>query len=58
MKWWGEGEPAPDEWIELADTEGSPIPAREYSVAIVAHHCQADFGPVIVTPLEAVTPNK
>jgi hypothetical protein len=55
MKWWGEGEPAPDEWIDLADTEGAPIPAREYSVAIIAHHCQADFGPVVVTPLEAFT---
>ncbi len=51
MKWWAEGEPVPDEWIELADTAGSPIPLGEYGVALIAYRCQVNFGPVVVKPL-------
>jgi hypothetical protein len=51
MKWWPEGQPAPQEWLELADTGGAPLPAGEYAVALIAHRCQVDFGPVVVKPL-------
>jgi hypothetical protein len=54
MKWWAAGEPAPDEWIEVIDTVGSPIPPREYGVALVAHRSQVEFGPVVVTPLQKI----
>ena len=39
------------DWIELADTEGSPLPESEYAVALVAHRCIVDFGDVSITPL-------
>lgn len=50
LKWWPETGRAPDEWIELTDVEGAPIPPREYGVALVAHRSQVEFGPVTVTP--------
>jgi len=50
LKWWPENRPVPDEWIELTDTEGAPIPPREYSVALIAHRSQVEFGPVTVAP--------
>lgn len=52
LKWHAEGEPEPDEWIEITDTEGAPLPPGEYAVGLVAHRCQVDFGPVTVTPIE------
>jgi hypothetical protein len=52
LKWHADGEPAPDEWIELTDTQGAPLPPGEYAVGLVTHRCQVDFGPVTVTPIE------
>ncbi|MDZ7289969.1 MAG: twin-arginine translocation signal domain-containing protein [candidate division KSB1 bacterium] len=54
LKWWAENEPAPAEWIELADTEGCPIPPREYGVALIAHRSQVEFGPVLIKPIGVV----
>ncbi|HUU69823.1 MAG TPA: hypothetical protein VM186_09875 [Planctomycetota bacterium] len=51
MKWWVKGEPVPNEWIEHSCPEGGPLRAGEYGVAIIAHRCQVEFGPVIVRPL-------
>lgn len=52
MKWWLEGEDEPEEWMELQDAEGAPLPPGEYAVALVAHRSQVEFGPVEVTALE------
>ena len=52
MKWWLQDQPEPANWIVLIDIEGAAIPPGEYGVAIHAHNCQVDFGPVIVTALE------
>lgn len=52
LKWWPENGRLPDEWIELSDTAGAPIPRREYGVALIAHRCQVEFGPVAITPIE------
>ena len=38
-------------WIELSDDEGVQIPPGEYAVALVAHRCQVEFGPLRVEPL-------
>lgn len=51
MKWWPEKGAEPKGWIELADIEGAPLPPREYGVALIAHRCQVEFGPVHVTPI-------
>jgi len=51
MKWWKEGESESDEWIEVTDTEGAPLPSGEYAVALIAYDCQVDFGPVTVTSI-------
>ncbi|NEP58290.1 MAG: hypothetical protein F6K31_14950 [Symploca sp. SIO2G7] len=51
MKWWQEGEPESDQWIEVTDKEGAPLPPEEYAVALIAHECQVDFGPVTVTSI-------
>ena len=51
MKWWKEGEPESDLWIEVTDKEGAPLPPEEYAVALIAHECQVDFGPVTVTSI-------
>jgi hypothetical protein len=53
MKWWVEGEPEPEEWMELTDIVGSPLPPGEFSVALVAHRSQVEYGPVRVLPVEA-----
>lgn len=37
-----------DKWIEASDFEGFPLPGDEFAVALVAHRCQAEFGPVTV----------
>jgi len=52
MKWWTEGNPEPEEWMELKDIEGAPLPPGEYAVALIAYHCQVDYGPVIIEPLD------
>jgi hypothetical protein len=51
MKWWRAGDTEPREWMKLTDVEGAPIPHGEYGVALIAYHCQVDFGPVVVEPL-------
>ena len=50
IKWWAHGEQEPDGWIEATDGD-SRLEDREYAVALLAHNCQADFGPVRVTDL-------
>jgi hypothetical protein len=52
MKWWADGEPEPEEWMELSDIEGSPLPPGEFCVALVSHRSQVEFGAVRVLPLE------
>ena len=54
MKWFVDGEAEPDDWVEVADSEGAPVPEGEYSVALLAHRCQVEFGPVKVTAVDAV----
>ena len=52
MKWWAEGDPEPNQWMELSDDEETPLIAPgEYAVALLAHRTQVDFGSVTVTPL-------
>lgn len=53
MQWHAEDDPAPDEWLELSDHSGAPLPAGEYAVALVAHRCRVDFGPVSVEAIPA-----
>lgn len=55
LKWWAEDEDQPAEWVDLADTEGCPIPQGEYAIALNAHRTQVEFGPVLVEPLESVS---
>jgi len=54
MKWFVDGEAEPEDWVTLVDPSGEMVPEGEYSVAIVAHRSQAEFGPVTVTPVEPV----
>jgi len=51
FKWWPDGEPEPEGWLELRDVPGAPLPNREYGVAFVAYRAQVEFGPVSVTAL-------
>ncbi|MEM7200600.1 MAG: hypothetical protein AAF628_10065 [Planctomycetota bacterium] len=51
MKLWPSGEPEPAEWLECSDRGGARLPAGEYAVAVVAHECQVEFGPLRVLPL-------
>lgn len=51
-KWWQQGDPEPVAWMTLTDKSGGRLPAGEYSVALVAHRCQVEFGKVRVLPLE------
>ncbi|MGB7444379.1 MAG: twin-arginine translocation signal domain-containing protein [Coleofasciculaceae cyanobacterium] len=53
LKWQTEGEQTSAQWIELIDTEGSPLAPGEYAVGLLAHRCQVDFGPVTITSIEA-----
>ncbi|MDY6949997.1 MAG: hypothetical protein SWE60_00660 [Thermodesulfobacteriota bacterium] len=53
MKWWAEREQEPPGWMDLADTEGCPIPEGEYAIALNAHRSQVEFGPVLVEPLQS-----
>ena len=52
--WWKEGDDPPNAPLELADTEGTPLPPREYAVAIMSYNAVVDFGPVKVEPLPTV----
>ena len=53
MKWWAKGETEPDTWVEIDDLEkDTPVlEPGEYSVGLLAHRCQVDFGPVKITSL-------
>lgn len=53
VRWWPEGEAAPDAWVEVTDTEGAPLPPGEYGVALIAYHAQVDFGPVLIEALDS-----
>jgi hypothetical protein len=55
MRWSDKADPASEVWLELSDKEGCPFPEKEYAVALIAHRCQVEFGPVTVEPLAAVT---
>lgn len=52
MKWWIAGETEPEEWMELVDNAGSPLPRGEFGVALVAHRSQVEYGPVRVLPIQ------
>ncbi len=43
-------------WIEVSDDQGAPLPPGEYAVALMAHRCQVEFGPVLVEPLPPERP--
>jgi hypothetical protein len=51
FKWWRDGDVEPDEWMELTDVQGAPLPAGEYCVALVSHRSQVEYGAVRVLPL-------
>lgn len=48
LKWWRRGEAEPEAWQELADRPGGKMIEDEYCVALNAHRCQAEFGPVTI----------
>lgn len=52
LRWWRDGEAPPRERVEIADTEGSPLPPGEYAVGLYAYNSKVDFGPLTVEPLE------
>ena len=52
LKWWVYGEPEPDEWLELTDSDGTLFPQQGYAVALIAHRSQVEFGPITVSPLD------
>lgn len=54
MKFWAVDEQEPTSWIDLADSEGCPLRPGPYAIALVAHRCQVEFGPVRIEPLESV----
>ena len=54
MKLWVSGQQEPAEWVELVCDEGKPLPSGEYAVALIAHRCQVEFGPVLVERLGPV----
>jgi len=53
MKWWIWGQNEPDEWIECSEGGRARLPQGDYAVALLAHQCQVDFGPVHVSLLPA-----
>lgn len=57
LKWWKQAESEPEDWMEIRDTEGAPIPSGEYGIALITHCCQVEFGPVTVKPWQAVPPS-
>jgi len=50
-KIWPMDQPEPRDWIECAEQGGARLPERDYAVALLAHQCQVEFGPVRVLPL-------
>jgi hypothetical protein len=52
-KWWPDGKAEPAVWLETTDVEGSPLPAGDYAVAVVAHRCQVEFGALTIEALPA-----
>jgi hypothetical protein len=50
-KWWPWGEDEPEEWMELTDRQGAPLPPGEFCVALNAHRCKVEFGTVRVLPM-------
>ncbi len=54
IKWFADGEAEPESWVEVTDPDGKLVPEGEYSVAVLVHRSQADFGPVTVSSVEAV----
>jgi len=39
-------------WLTLTDTVSGTLPRGEYAVALVAHRCQVNFGPILVEALD------
>jgi hypothetical protein len=54
MKWWSNGDPEPATWLELVDSAGCPLQPEPYAIAIVAHRCQVEFGPLKIRPITTV----
>lgn len=55
-KWWNEGEPEPPEWITVEEWYTLRLPqGREWSVALMAHNCAIDFGPVKISAIDGPT---
>jgi hypothetical protein len=48
------GEAGP--WMELSDIQGAPLPCRDYGVAVIAHQCQIECGPVRIEPIVIAHP--
>jgi hypothetical protein len=46
LKWWPDDESEPEDWLETTDYGEAKLPDREYSVALMAHRCQVEFGPI------------
>jgi hypothetical protein len=51
MKWWAVDQPEPEAFLELVDRPSVALRETEFAVALVAHRCQAEFGPVRVSPV-------
>ena len=54
MKWWAKDEQEPASWMELADSQGCPLRPGPYAIALMAHRCQVEFGPVRIESLDSV----
>lgn len=57
LKWRAADGTASDGWIEMLDTEPYPLPPGEYAVALIAHRCQVEFGPVTVSVCDPAEPD-
>lgn len=51
IKWWPDGEPEPEPWLDVSDRAGAPLPQGEYAVALMSLRSAVDFGPVTVEPM-------
>ncbi len=51
LKWWAADAAEPRDWLELSDRPGAALQAKEFAVALVAHRCQVEFGPVEVVSI-------
>ncbi|MFO1051419.1 MAG: hypothetical protein U1F36_04335 [Planctomycetota bacterium] len=54
MKWWRKDGAEPKVWQELTDRPGGELFEEEYCVALNAHRCQAEFGPVTISAVDDV----